>query len=119
MPVYFTYITPQCEKEAKKYGLLSDIQKLANKIEETQEVGNLWPFPRIFRKKPLGRNYRLIIGEVPRAEVGANLLIFWHVYPKSSDKYTEFQNNSQAFEEPFKEDCKHLDIDRTYAVRVE
>ncbi|RMH43954.1 MAG: hypothetical protein D6694_06325 [Gammaproteobacteria bacterium] len=109
MPAYFTYITPECEKEAKKHSELGEVQKLAEKIDRTQEVGNLSFFPRIFRKKSLGKSYRLIIGEVPyEGDVDARLLIFWHIWPKSSPDYKEFSRDSQSFEDNFRQDCEQL-----------
>lgn len=109
MPAYFTYITPECAKDAQRHGLLDDIEKLAEKIEKSQDIGNLYPYPKIFRKKNLGRSYRLIIGEVPyNGEVDATLLIFWHVWPRSSAGYREFIKNSQGFEDEFQRDCKSL-----------
>ncbi len=109
MPAYFTYITPECEKEAKKHSELGEVQKLAEKINRTQEVGNLSFFPRIFRKKSLGKSYRLIIGEVPyEGDVDARLLIFWHVWKKSSPDYKEFSRDSQSFEDNFRQDCEQL-----------
>ena len=120
MPAYFTYITPKCKEEARKHSVLSDIEKLSEKIEHTQDVGNLSFFPRIFRKKALGKSFRLIIGEVPyEGEADASLFVFWHVFPKSHPKYKTFQVDSQSFEAEFKHDYGKLDLKRIWQGKLD
>jgi hypothetical protein len=110
MPTYFTYITPECKDLARTYNLLPDLLKLAEKIVKTQEVGNLPFFSSVFRKKALGKSYRLIIGELLDENSNASLLVFWRVYSKSSSGYGEFQRAPEDFEKDFEVDCEKYDL---------
>lgn len=104
MTTYFTYITDQCEAEARRHGVWAPVENLAEKIERVQSVANLDPYSKRFVKKNLGRHYRLIIGR-DFDDDGNCLLIFWHVWTKSSSEYASFCRNAQDFDAQLEAEC--------------
>ncbi len=115
--MYFAYITDTCRSEAQKHSVLSDVEKQAERVERIQLIDNLDPFPNGFVKKNLGRSFRLIIGK-HYDEQGNCLLVFWHVYPKSSDSYSRFLQNTSLFRQEFEDDCNGLELSRIWQEKL-
>src|SRR5687767_1707826 len=99
---YFTHISKGCEADAKNHGVMSEVQKLARRIEKQQIIDNLDPHDQ-FLKKPLGRSFRLVIEK--KYDGDDCLLIFLRVFPKGSSEYKRFCENSDPFVDKFEQAC--------------
>jgi len=85
---YLSYITQDCAEMARRYGLASQVDELARKLEDDQAIRNWDRFVKPYVKKSLGRSYRLVAEE---RVVGDVLVVcFVAVFPKGSHDYDEF-----------------------------
>lgn len=100
---YLTHISKTCESDAKKHGLWAEVQKLAKRIEEQQITDNLDTHGQ-FLKKPMGKNFRLLIGKKHHGD--DCLLLFWHVFLRSGAEYRRFCENTSYFDNKFDQDSR-------------
>src|SRR6266498_961083 len=112
---YFTYISKTCESDARNHGVLSDVQKLASRIEMEQSIDNLDIHDQ-FLKKGLGRSFRLIIGRKYKAE--DCLLILWRVFAKGSSDYKKFCENTDPFSDKFEQACNTENLDQIWSEKT-
>ncbi len=89
---YFSYITKECEREAKNHGVIENVRKIAKQIEVHQSVD--WFIPvGIFHQKPLGKSYRLFIAQKDNKQ--DHLMILFTVLAKSSVECINIQYNHE------------------------
>jgi len=94
---YITYITESAMKDGKKYSLDAEIGKLASKIYKEQSSEMFQPYePTNYRKKPLGKNYRLICYEKLIKDYSA--IIFLKIMPRGSSDYVKFLDNQNILD---------------------
>jgi hypothetical protein len=108
---YFTSVSPTCQQEAKRHGQTAVVNNLAQRIELGQAIDNLEPLGK-FRKKGLGKSYRLIIGVV--YDQDDCLLVFWRVLPKSSKEYSSFCENPESFRHDFEVFCNTQNLEQVF-----
>jgi hypothetical protein len=101
MSTFYVYITEQCQKDAEKYSVNKDIQKLKEKLEEDQSDRGLDHYPSPYRKKVMGRLGRLVIEE--RRIDDDIILCFVRYFMRGNPEYQkEFLDKTEEFFERYK-----------------
>lgn len=84
---YLAFATPQCTEEAKRYGLSDEVQKLCEKVESDQSIGNWDSFlPTPYVKKKLG-TYRIVAEKRP---FGDDVIICLLAVSPRGGRYEDF-----------------------------
>ncbi|MCL2804696.1 MAG: ATP-binding domain-containing protein [Treponema sp.] len=101
---YIVYITEYCQKEAKKYTLDQDLQRLKNAIERDQNIAKLERFGSTnysVKKKFGSKQGRLISYEEPRTIAGKDhtVIIFLTIMIRGDNDYVYFQRDPNTFGE--------------------
>ena len=94
---YLVHITNKCREMAKTHNVLSDIEKLSEKVESDQSISSWECFlPDPVIRKGLGRSFRLIA--VQKIVDDNIIIIFIGVWARSSSDYEKsFMNNPPDF----------------------
>ena len=97
MATLYVHIANQCKSDARKHGVIKDVEKLAEKIETIQSDRGLEHFPKPYRKKSMGRHGRLVIEE--HRQGNALLLCFVRYLVRSSSEYSTFCQDTEKYYE--------------------
>lgn len=90
---YISFITDNCRETAKRYGLLSEIEGLAKKIEQDQSVQCWNMFPTPYMSKGLGRSFRIVSAKQPFDEETI-VISFLQCFARGGDgEYDRFCRN--------------------------
>jgi tetratricopeptide (TPR) repeat protein len=100
----YVYITPECEKDAKKHNRHAEMLRLKEKVELSQRITHFDNFPPPFLKKRFDRQIRLLADYRTRSIDGEEhtVVSFIRIYVRSSNEYSTFLRDSSGFGE------KHL-----------
>src|SRR5438067_7088839 len=98
----FVFITDNSRESARKHGMQDELLRLAERVERTQNIRSLDPFPAgyLVKKKFSGRQGRLIARYVPLGEHG--VVIFLAVMMRGDSTYEDqFSRNPEGFGKRF------------------
>ncbi len=106
---FYTFITEECKDHGKKYGKKEEIEAIAKKIERDQSINNLQVYGPYFLGKPIGRDYRLIIGI--RYHSDDTILVLWRLFSKSEKDYEKFCSRPDEYRTHLEEEIKEINFD--------
>lgn len=96
MTTFYVYITDQCKSDAARHGVINDIQKLADKLEDDQSARGLQRYYPSYRKKEMGTHGRLAIEEYD-SDDDTIVLCFVRYFIKSSSEYNAFCQDIKSY----------------------
>lgn len=96
--ILYTFIAEECKQEAKKFGLVSALESIRQRIEKDQNLNKfeLFEFPYLMRKK-FSYQYRLLIKMVRREYQNKiyDIVVFLKIYHRGDKSYNSLYINSR------------------------
>jgi hypothetical protein len=86
------FVTDSCRKDATKYGIIKEVEKLSAKVELDQSIGSWDRYPPPYIKKSLGKTWRLV-AEERILDDGQIVIAFVGVKARGSTEYETFKHN--------------------------
>lgn len=114
---YISYLTEKVIEDARRHGLTTEIEKLAAKIEKDQTDDMFQPYePTLFRKKPMGKTFRLICYE--KSVKDSSVYCFLRILVRGETEYKKFidDNNILMKNVPNDEELFKFITEKDYVV---